>query len=59
MSELSWRKARACYSNGQCVEVAKAGRTVLVRDSKDPAGPVLTFDRPQWRRFARAAKANS
>jgi hypothetical protein len=44
---LTWRKSS--YSGdqgGDCVEiaqpVAEAGAVVAVRDSKDPAGPVLT-----------------
>lgn len=59
MPELTWRKARKCHANNTCVEVAEDGRTVLVRDAKDPAGPVLRFDRTQWRRFAQAAKAST
>lgn len=42
-----WRKSTRSSSGGECVEVAFSG---AVRDSKDPAGPVLsiksgTFDR--------------
>lgn len=33
-----WRKARGSGPNNQCVELAYPG---LVRDSKNPAGPVL------------------
>lgn len=44
---------RSSYSNnGTCVEVtelADGGR--LVRDSKDPAGPVLVFGPAAWRVF--------
>jgi hypothetical protein len=31
--------------------VASFGGAVLVRDSKDPDGPVLSFDRDEWRAF--------
>ncbi|HLH59501.1 MAG TPA: DUF397 domain-containing protein, partial [Streptosporangiaceae bacterium] len=34
-----------------CVEVAAAARSILVRDSKDPHGPTLTFSGPEWARF--------
>lgn len=54
--QARWRKA--CHANNTCVEVAEDGRTVLVRDGKDPDGPVLRFDRARWRRFAKAAKAS-
>ncbi len=36
-----WRKSSLTGEAGQCVEVASAG---AVRDSKDPAGPVLRVD---------------
>ncbi|MFE0672534.1 DUF397 domain-containing protein [Streptomyces sp. NPDC058867] len=43
--ENKWRKSS--YSSdqgGNCVEVAEGAHTVAVRDSKTPAGPVLTLD---------------
>ncbi len=42
--ELRWFKSSYSAANGACVEVAFAGATVAVRDSKDPGGPVLRFD---------------
>jgi hypothetical protein len=41
------------YSNGgdACVEVAPAPDRVLVRDSKDPDGPVLAVTPDAWRAF--------
>ncbi|WP_232852274.1 DUF397 domain-containing protein [Nocardia acididurans] len=45
---------RSSYSQGgaDCVEVAflRSGR-VGVRDSKDPAGPVLIFNPGEWDAF--------
>jgi hypothetical protein len=58
-TKLTWVKSS--YSGtqgGNCVEVAgqaDAGR-VLVRDSKNAAGPVLRFSRADWRRFAASIK---
>ncbi|SCG56862.1 DUF397 domain-containing protein [Micromonospora halophytica] len=50
-----WRKSRRSGSNDQCVEVATNLTGVVgVRDSKDPAGPVLTFDPYAWRAFVAA-----
>ncbi|MFY1654283.1 MULTISPECIES: DUF397 domain-containing protein [Micromonosporaceae] len=48
-----WRTStRSSNNGGNCVEVADnlPGR-VLVRDSKDRAGGVLTFDPAAWQTF--------
>jgi hypothetical protein len=48
---LDWRKAQASASNG-CVELAPLpDGGVAVRDSKDTAGPVLSFTRLEWASF--------
>jgi hypothetical protein len=51
---LTWRKSSYSGSDGQgdCVEVAFGG-TVAVRDSKNPAGPILTVSPTAWRAFLR------
>jgi Domain of unknown function (DUF397) len=55
-SALSWRKSSYSGSNGgQCIEVAASGR-VLVRDSKNPDGGLLTFTAQVWREFAAKMK---
>ncbi len=48
-----WRKSsRSNGQGGNCVEVAdNLPDRVLVRDSKDPSGPVLTFTPHAWRTF--------
>ena len=50
----AWRKSSYSGGQGNCVEVA-ANRpgVVAVRDSKDPAGPVLCVSAESWRAFAR------
>ena len=45
-----WRKSSRSHTNG-CVEVAHADGRVVVRDSKDPTGPVLTFNATEWQAF--------
>jgi hypothetical protein len=48
-----WRKSS--YSgnpNTDCVEVAFTTEAVGVRDSKNTAGPELTFPATTWRHFA-------
>ncbi|MET7970764.1 DUF397 domain-containing protein [Micromonospora sp. NPDC005305] len=53
-----WRKSTKSGGNGgDCVEVADNLTGVVgVRDSKDPTGPVLTFDPAAWTRFVAMAK---
>jgi len=46
----AWRKSSAS-GNGDCVEVAFNDGHVLVRDSKDPHSPALSFTRSEWRAF--------
>ena len=49
--ESIWRKSSYSGDNGgECVEVATAG-AVLVRDTTDRTGPVLTFTADAWRAF--------
>ncbi|WP_426503006.1 DUF397 domain-containing protein [Dactylosporangium sp. McL0621] len=46
-----WRKSTRS-EDGNCVEVAKAvNGSIGVRDSQDPTGPVLDFDRGSWTSF--------
>ncbi|MEU7847367.1 DUF397 domain-containing protein [Micromonospora parva] len=53
LTNATWRKSRRSGSSGgNCVEVAdNLPGVVGVRDSKDPAGPALTFGPAAWRAF--------
>jgi hypothetical protein len=46
-----WRKATRSIGNGDCVEIAPVSGTIVVRDSKDPAGPVLRYSADAWKAF--------
>jgi hypothetical protein len=47
----TWRKSSySASSGGDCVEVA-FGKTVALRDSKNPAGPTITVSQSAWRAF--------
>ena len=60
MSIAIWRKSSYSGANGgNCIEIAAAARTVAVRDSKDPEGPVLAFGPKDWQRFADRVKADA
>ena len=51
-STHAWKKSSRSTGNGACVEVkSPAVETVVVRDSKDPQGPVLTFSPAAWASF--------
>jgi Domain of unknown function (DUF397) len=39
------------------VEIARVDDLIHLRDSKDKAGPVLTFDLISWNEFASAVRA--
>ena len=54
--EERWFKSSRSAGNGACVEVALLPQAVVVRDSKDPRGPVLTFDPDAWREFIGSAR---
>ena len=54
--DSNWRKSSYSGDNGgECVEVATAG-AVLVRDTADRSGPVLTFTADAWRAFTAAIR---
>jgi len=59
VNSTRWRTSSYSGGNGgECVQVApepSAGR-VLVRDSKDPDGPVLALKPSDWRRFTDLVK---
>jgi hypothetical protein len=47
---ITWRKSTAS-GDTNCVEVAFAGESVLVRSSRYPLGSVLCFSRQEWVAF--------
>ncbi|MEV4751995.1 DUF397 domain-containing protein [Streptosporangium sp. NPDC049248] len=67
-----WRKSSLCGAGQNCVEVDLADtlqseaepapgtdQLVLVRDSKDPGGPVLAFTSAEWDTFIAGIKGGS
>lgn len=51
----NWRRSSACDESG-CVEVAIASTEVLVRDSRDTSGKVLTVSFREWEAFILALR---
>jgi len=56
ITRVTWRKSTQSNGSGDCVEVAVTDEGVLVRDSKDPGGAILTFTPAEWRAFVGGAK---
>ena len=54
--EVAWRKSSYSSDTGNCVEVAPVADAVLLRDSKDPTGPVLTFSPAAWAAFVNGVR---
>jgi Domain of unknown function (DUF397) len=51
-----WRKASLCAS-GECVEVAASPEgDVLMRNSRHPDGPALSYTPPEWTAFLDGVK---
>lgn len=50
-AQPEWRRSSACLP-GECLEAATHQGYVLIRDSANPPGTVLTFTTDQWRGFA-------
>jgi len=55
---IEWRKSAASGESG-CVEVAFVGLSVLVRNSRDRAGPVLSFTHSEWTAFLTGARSGT
>jgi uncharacterized protein DUF397 len=56
---VTWTKSTYSGANGGCVEFARLAMEIGVRDSKDLAGPVLTFDRAAWQGFVDATRSGA
>lgn len=56
LTQVAFRKSTHSDATG-CVEAAVLDRRHLVRDSKDPNGPVLAFTGQGWSAFLDDVKA--
>jgi len=58
LSRAIWRTSSHSGGNGNCVQVAtNLPGIIAVRDSKNPAGPKLTFSPASWATFTAAVHA--
>jgi hypothetical protein len=53
LSNVQWRRSPYCES-AHCVETAALADRTIIRDSKDPDGPVLVFEDAEWAAFSAA-----
>ena len=53
---MDWKKS-TFSGTSNCVEVARVGGRLLVRDSKNPDRPGLAFTEHEWRAFISGVKA--
>jgi hypothetical protein len=57
LAPSDWRKSSYSLGNGECIEIASVGADiVMIRDSKDTAGPVLRCGTDEWRSFVSAVR---
>ncbi|MCX4746817.1 DUF397 domain-containing protein [Kitasatospora sp. NBC_01287] len=61
LADAQWRKSSYSDHEGECVEVADGqfADLVPVRDSKDPAGPALSFPAASFTAFVASVKAGT
>ncbi|WP_328475711.1 DUF397 domain-containing protein [Actinoplanes sp. NBC_00393] len=52
---LTWRVATRS-ANGNCVEVARAGDEIAVRNSRHPDGEIIVYTRAEFAAFLDGAK---
>jgi hypothetical protein len=57
LARASWFKATASNGGSGCVEVAHLDRWKVVRDSKNPRGPVLCCTPDEWASFLDRARS--
>jgi hypothetical protein len=53
---MKWIKAKSSFSNSNCVEVARAGSIIVVRNSRNPSGVPLAFTKDEWVAFVGGVK---
>ncbi len=52
---LTWRTALSC-DGGACVEVAAGRNVILMRNSRQPGGPLLECTSEEWHEFVSGIK---
>ena len=50
-----WRTTLSC-NGGECIQVAASGQAILIADSKQPEGPILSYSHVEWQQFVTGIK---
>jgi predicted secreted Zn-dependent protease len=54
-ADTPWRKATKSGA-GNCIRVARRDNLIMISDSKNPAGPILSYTLSEWDAFLDGAK---
>jgi predicted secreted Zn-dependent protease len=54
-NNLTWRTAHSC-DGGACVQVAADRDIILIRNSRQPGGPLLEYTTQEWHEFVSGIK---
>ncbi|MBV8994707.1 MAG: DUF397 domain-containing protein [Pseudonocardiales bacterium] len=57
-ADFVWRKARRSDGANNCVEIAQSRDAAMIRDSKAPAGPIISVPAVVWRAFTASLGRN-
>jgi hypothetical protein len=58
-ARTQWRKSSHSGGDNNCVEVARTGAAIAVRDSKNPHGGALGFSPAVWKAFTETVRRHS
>ncbi|MET7333318.1 DUF397 domain-containing protein [Nonomuraea sp. NPDC005650] len=50
-TNATWQRSKACTDGTSCVEVAKSGNRIGIRDSKQGGDPALVVSEREWHEF--------
>ncbi len=55
LGSLAWRVARDC-DGGSCIRVAPHKGMIVIGDTKNPDGPVLSYSHDEWLAFIKGIR---
>lgn len=53
---VSWKKSSFSQGNSNCVQIARIDSSIIVGDTKDQQGVVLSFTQQEWKAFVAGVK---